>query len=53
MHLDPPTHYRQIAVKRDKVNMDLTPKIPIFSFKNFSTSQALISLKFSEYPTDN
>ena len=22
MHLDPPTHYRQIADKRDKVNMD-------------------------------
>ena len=27
MYLDPPTHYRQIADNRDKVNMDLTPKI--------------------------
>ena len=28
-------------------------KILIFSLQNFSTSQALISLKFSEFATDN
>ena len=28
-------------------------KIPILSLQNFSTSQALISLKFSEFATDN
>ena len=27
-------------------------KIPIFSFQNFSTFQALISLKFSEFAID-